>query len=192
MGDQPGHEFRGNQWSGGGSAQASRSDPKSSRGDYAKNDPPIKSVKVEYVGGSTTYKLSDNVAAMGGDHRYVWDADLLPSLDGQRPAGIAEPSPGRDRAGAADRINAIAKEYGVTKGFAVDVRYEGRFVGMATISRERVNDKDYPSFLQAAGSYLAGRGASTAEEKVLGKWLGFPKEATEKYLKNKEKWFEGR
>jgi hypothetical protein len=55
-----------------------------------------------------------------------------------------------------------------------------------------VNDKDYPEFIKAASDYMGGRGLNDRQERVMGKWLGFPKASTDQYLKRKAGWFNGR
>lgn len=145
-------------------------------------------VTVSHVGGEKDYKLSEKVSALADDENFVWDHDLLPSLEGPRPAGFSASENAR-KSGAAKRLNELAKKHGVTEGFAVEL---GSHLGLATVSRAHVDDKDYPDFLKAAKDYLAGDGLSTKQERTLGKWLGFPAASTTKYLDRKSKWDKGR
>jgi hypothetical protein len=160
LGDVEGHEFHGNQWTEG-------------------------HVEIAHFSGTRVYKLSDAAVKLRKDDAFLWAEDLLPSLDGKRPAGFSDSENAR-KAGAAKALNALAEKHGVNGGLALTIQDEGgRRVGLATIARERINDKDYPDFLKAIGSYMGGHGVSTTQEKVLGKWLAFPKQSTEAYLKNK-------
>ncbi len=168
-GDAPGHEFHGNQWSDRGGAEQVK-------------------VDVHSVGGRQTYHLSREATLLANHDDFVWEHDLLPSMDGLRPAGISDTA-NATKAGAAKALNALAEKSGVTKGFAVEIisKDRGR-VGLATVMKSRVNDKDYPDFLKAAADYMGEKGLSTAQEKTLGKWLGFSKTSTKTYLDRKRKW----
>lgn len=148
------------------------------------------SVSISHVGGTIKYSLSSATTNLSQDLDFVWEDDLLPTLDGLRPAGFSD-GYNATKAGAAKKLNALLKKHGITKGFAVEIN-RGRRVGLATVSRERVNDKDYPDFLEAAADYLGGNGVTEKQERVLGKWLGFPKTSTEAYLKRKNQWHSGR
>lgn len=163
-GEGAGHEFHGNQWAEGGS-----------------------SVEVHSVGSVQTYHLSKEVTNLRNDDKFVWETDLLPSLDGLRPAGISETENAKTP-GAAKRLNALATQHGVKEGFAIEIRDKERLVGLATVARSKTGAADYPDFLKAASDYMGGRGLSTRQEKTLGKWLGFTKKSTDQYLNKKGSW----
>lgn len=158
LGDVEGHPFHGNQY-----------------------------IDVEGFNETKTYSLSEATTALQDDHDFVWENDLLPSLDGLRPAGISDTENAR-KAGAAERLNKLAKKHGITAGFAIEIRDKGRLVGLATVARARVNDKDYPDFIKAAADYMGERGLSVPQERTLGKWLGFSKKSTDAFLKHKAEW----
>lgn len=146
------------------------------------------SVSIESVGETRTYKLSQAVSDFANDEDFVWEHDLLPSMDGLRPAGFSQGDQAV-KSGAAGRFNRLAVKHGLDKAFAVETRGRG---GLIVVMRAHVNDKDYPDFLKAANDYLGGHGVSVKQEKVLGKWLGFSKASTDSYLNKKAKWDEGR
>jgi hypothetical protein len=149
-------------------------------------------VKVYHFSGTKTYKLSNEASALREDDRYVWETDLLSAIDGKRQAAFQEDYQDK-RIDTRDghNLSALAKEHGLEDFDTFVVTSEKEDMGGLII----VSNKKFQGligsrneFIDIAAKYLLGEGAKKGfterQQRILGSWLGFPKESTDKYLEN--------
>jgi hypothetical protein len=126
------------------------------------------------------FKLSAQATALHNDDRWVWETDdLLSAADGHRPAGFSDTENAR-KPSAVGKINALLKEFGL-KGTAFPIIANGKREGVTVIRDSNLKDPDLHHFMRAVSKYN-GEGTyklTADDDRVLGKWLGFPKAGTE-------------
>ncbi len=142
--------------------------------------------KLYYYGGEKKINPSAKALKMRESDDWTWSDDVLYTVDGHRPGGLSEYD--GSKADAA-RLVKVAKKFGYDNVEAIPVG-SGSYKGVIVINTDKaLPDKD--KFIKAASKYLGGKqyNLTADDERVIGKWLGFPPKSTEAYLKNLKETF---